>query len=136
MPRSHRRFIQLAIWLALGPVVGLFQGAVSFVPIVVMHPLHRDDWHAIALLSLGGLVYGACWLIPAMLLSDLIFLRRALSARDIGTYLGVIAGSAAVIGITIPGSLIIVGVPVTAVTILVVGLVFRTRRNDPMPAVR
>jgi len=133
---AQRRIAQLVIWVAVGPVLGLFQGAISFVPVVVMHPPHGQDWHAIALLCLGGLVYGACWLIPAMLLSDLIFLRRALSARDIGTYLGVIAGSAAVIGITIPGSLIIVGVPVTAVTILVVGLVFRTRRNDPMPAVR
>ena len=127
MPRSHRRFIQLAIWLALGPVVGLFQGAVSFVPIVVMHPLHRDDWHAIALLSLGGLVYGACWLIPAMVLSDLVFLRRSLSARDLATYGCLIAGGAAVIGVMIPGYLVMVGVPVTAFAILVIGFVYRPR---------
>ena len=92
MAHSTRRIAQLLIWLAVGPVLGLFQGAVSFVPVVVAHPPHGQDWHAIALLSLGGLVYGACWLIPAMLLSDLIFLRRPLSARNIATYLGVIAG--------------------------------------------
>ena len=104
-----------------------------------------SSWHTprmlktreLALLSLGGLVYGACWLIPAMLLSDLIFLRRPLSATDMATYLAVIAGSAAVIGITIPGYLIMVGVPVTAVAILVIGLVFRMRRgSDRRPAVR
>jgi hypothetical protein len=114
----------------VGPVVGLFQGAISFVPVVATHPPHGQDWHAIALLCLGGLVYGAGWLIPAMLLSDLIFLRRALSARDIATYLGVIAGTAAAIGITIPGYLIMVSVPITAVAILVVGLVFRMRLGN------
>src|SRR5262252_6850545 len=107
MPRLHRRFIQLAIWLALGPVVGRFQGAVSFVPVVVMHSPQREDWHTIALLSLGGLVYGACWLIPAMVLSDLVFLRRSLSAGDIATYVGLIAGGAAVIGVMIPGYLVV-----------------------------
>jgi hypothetical protein len=76
-----------------------------------MHPPHSEDWHAIALLCLGGLVYGACWLIPAMLLSDLVFLRRPLSMRGTATYVGVIAGSAAIIGITIPGYLVMVGVP-------------------------
>jgi hypothetical protein len=135
--RSHRRIAQLAIWLAVGPALGLFQGAISFVPVVVMHTPHGEDWHTIALLSLGGLVYGVCWLIPAMVLSDLIFLRRPLLARDLAIYLGVIAGSSAIIGVTIPGYLVMVGVPVTAVAILVVGLVFRTRvGNDPAPAVR
>jgi hypothetical protein len=96
-----------------------------------MHPPHGEDWHAIALLCLGGLVYGACWLIPAMLLSDLlsdlVFLRRSLSAGDMATYLALIAGGAAIIGITIPGYLVMVGVPLTALVILANGFVCRTR---------
>jgi len=127
MVRSHRRSIQLAIWLALGPIVGLLQGGVSFVPVVVRHPLHREDWHVIALLSLGGLVYGACWLIPAMVLSDLVFLRRSLSAGDMATYVGLIASGAAVIGLMLPGYLVMVGVPVTAFAILVIGFVYRSK---------
>jgi hypothetical protein len=50
---------------------------------------------------------------------------------------GDLAGISAIIDVTIPGYLILVGVPVTAVAILVVGLVFRTRvGNDPASAVR
>jgi len=43
------------------------------------------------------------------------------------TYVGLIAGGAAVIGVMIPGYLVVVGVPVTAFVILAIGFVYRTR---------
>jgi len=62
-----------------------------------------------------------------MVLSDLVFLRRSLSAGDMATYVGLIASGAAVIGLMVPGYLVMVGVPVTAFAILVIGFVYRSK---------
>jgi hypothetical protein len=130
---TNWRVAQLGLWLVLGPVVGLFQGAVSFVPVVGVHPPRAQDWHDIALLSIGGLFWGLCWLTPALVLVDLVFLRRSLLARDLVRFVAIVGGVAAIMGILTPGYLVMIGVPVTAFGILVVGFLHR-RSSDPIVA--
>jgi hypothetical protein len=125
----NRRIGQLGLWVALGPLVGLFQGAVGFVPFVVAHPPRGQEWHDISLLLLGGLFYGLCWLTPAMLLADLAFLRRPLPPHDLVWFSGIIAGVGAIIGMATPGYLVMIGVPLTALGIMVVGFVYRRRAD-------
>jgi hypothetical protein len=71
--------------------------------------------------------YGACWIVPSVVLSDLIFIRRVLPASELKRYIGACLASALFIGLVAPGYLILIGYPITAVTVLAIAYAYRKR---------
>jgi hypothetical protein len=102
------------------------QALASFLPVMIekgdlgSHDLHR--------LLLGlTLVYGGAWFIPALLISDFFLLRRRLSSNDLRRFGIFTAITALAIGLVLGGMLAAIGYPVTAMVILVLGLIHRKR---------
>jgi hypothetical protein len=90
--------------------------------------LGNSDLHRI-LMGLA-LVYGGGWFIPALVISDLFFLRRTLSRREIAHYASFIAIVALLLGVLMGGMLVMIGYPMTAVAILGYGFLHRKRPDS------
>ena len=82
--------------------------------------LHRVFWGL-------TLVYGGGWFIPALLISDFFLMWRGLSWGDLKRYALLTAITALVIGLALSGMMLMVGYPLTAVSILVLGFLLRKR---------
>jgi hypothetical protein len=122
------RYIQIASWLILALVCGLVQALASF----SMIALHQGDQgsHDLRRILLGlALVYGGGWFIPALIVSDLALLRRTLSRNEFLRYTSLIAITALIVGLVMPGMMVMLGYPTTALTILIYGFVYRRRRG-------
>jgi hypothetical protein len=120
------RYVQIVIWLFLAPLFGAIQAAASFSFLMLQHgDVGNPDLHRI----LTGLafVYGGGWFVPALVISDLFFLRRTLSGREVGRYASSIAIIALLLGLLMPGMLVMIGYPTTAAAILVYGFLHRRR---------
>jgi hypothetical protein len=74
--------------------------------------------------------YGGAWFFPALVLADVLFLRRGLSRSDYGRYIRALALAAGGIGCVFPGILVMVGYPLTAAAILGCGFWYR-RQQEP-----
>src|SRR5215469_8412841 len=76
-----------------------------------------------------AVVYGCSWLVPALLVSDFLFLKRELKGSDFLRYAASVAMAAVLIGFFTPGLLIMVGFPTTAAMILALGYIWRRREK-------
>ena len=122
------RYIQIALWILLAPLFGLIQALASFSIIALRdgdlgnHNLHR--------LLLGlTFVYGGGWFIPALMVSDFALLRRTLSRNEFRRYISLIAITALIVGLVMPGMMVMLGYPTTALVILVHGFIYRKRHS-------
>jgi hypothetical protein len=95
----------------LAPIFGAIQAAVA---LAEASELDNGALHKIAALAL---TYGIGWLVPALLIADIFFLKR-LSLSDFLGYVLAIAGTIFVIGILLPGPAVMFGYPITAVCIV------------------
>lgn len=119
------RSTQTALLAVFAPVLGLVQGVTSILIHEHMHALrYADTWETFAMISV---FYGACWLVPSVVLSDLIFIRRVLPAPELTRYIGACLACALLIGLVAPGYLILIGYPITAVTVVAVAYAYRKR---------
>jgi len=120
------RYIQVAIWVFPAPVFGAIQAVASFSLVLLQHgDLGSPDLHRI--LKVFALVYGGGWFIPALVVSDLFLLRQTLSGRDFARYTLLIGLAALLLGFLMPGIVVMIGYPITAVAI--VGCAFLHRKN-------
>ena len=118
-----KRELQVALWIVFAPILGLVQGVTS----ILLYERNFGDLSSFALISV---FYGSCWFLPAMILADIILLRRALKGAEIGRYILYITICALVIGLGTPGYLLMVGYPLTAVAILVIAYAIRKPSPD------
>ena len=119
------RYAQIILWIVLAPALGLVQGLTSILLYEHGHALRSaETWETFAMISV---FYGACWFIPSVVLSDLIFFRRALTVIELKRYIGVCVVCALVIGMVSPGYLIMIGYPITACAILATAYTHRKR---------
>jgi hypothetical protein len=81
------------------------------------------DLHRV-LLGLG-LIYGGGWFLPALLFSDLVILRRPLPLKELRRYILRIMLTAVVVGLVMPGMMVMLGYPTTAGAILLYGFLQR-----------
>src|SRR5262249_44917211 len=73
--------------------------------------------------------YGGAWFFPALVLSDVLFLRRGLSQSDYSRYVGTLALAAAGIGCVLPCLLVMGGYPLRAAAIVGCGVWYRRPRG-------
>ena len=120
------RFRQAAMWIPWAFVLGAIQALASMTPVMLQRgDLGSRDLHRV---FYGlTLVYGDGWFIPALLISDFFLMRRSLSWADLKRYALLTAIAALVIGLALAGMMLMVGFPLTAVSILVLGFVLRKR---------
>src|SRR5262249_4775409 len=89
----------------------------SFSLVLLQHgDLGSPDLHRI--LKVFALVYGGGWFIPALVVSDLFLLRQTLSGRDFARYTLLIGLAALLLGFLMPGIVVMIGYPITAVAIV------------------
>jgi hypothetical protein len=119
----------LASWIVMAPLLGGIQAIASFLVPMLQHgdPGNRDLRTLLVGLSVG---YGGAWFVPALVLSDVLVLRRVLSRSDYGRYIRALALAAGGIGCVFPGILVMVGYPLTAAAILGCGFWYR-RPTEP-----
>jgi hypothetical protein len=123
------RYYQLTIWVLVAPVLGAIQAVASMLPVMMQHgDFGNPDLRRI--MAGLALVYGGGWFIPALLISDLFMLKRRLSRRDLMSYALAIAITALVIGFLLPGTMVMLGYPLTACAILVCGFWRRKKPGD------
>ena len=107
---------------------GAIQGLASFS--LIMLSVGDLGSHDLRRVLLGlTFVYGGGWFLPALVVSDLGMLRRTLSSGEFLRYTSLIAITALVIGLLMPGVLLMIGYPLTALAILLYGFVHRKRRT-------
>jgi hypothetical protein len=124
------RYVQVVIWVLLTPVFGVIQGAAGSLFVMLEHgDLGNPDLHR--LLTGLALIYGGGWFLPALLISDFLFLRRTLSRREIARYASFITMVAILLGLLMPGVMVMIGYPMTAVAILGCGFLHRKRQHSP-----
>ena len=122
------RYVQITLWIFLAPLFGLFQALASFSIIGLRQgDLGSHDLHRI-LLGLA-LVYGGGWFIPALVIADLALLRRTVTRGEFLKYTSLIGITAIVIGLLMPGMMVMLGYPTTALVILVYGFLNRKRHS-------
>jgi hypothetical protein len=95
--------------------------------------IRRDDLHRI--LTGLALVYGGGWFIPALLISDFLLLRRTLSRLAFARYISLVAVTALLVGLCMPGMLLMIGYPITAAAILGYGFLHRKKLDSPQVGV-
>ena len=119
-----RRSVQFVSWIVVTPIHGAIQAIASFVVPMLQHgDLGNHDLRTLLVgVSVG---YGGAWFFPALVLSDVLFLRRALSPSEYGRCIGTLALAAGGIGCVLPGMLVMLGYPLTAAAILGCGLWYR-----------
>lgn len=125
---TMRRFAQVAIWFLLGPILGLVQGLASFLPVVLQGAAFRES-EALRTFLIISVWYGTSWFVPAAVLNDAIFLRRALGVVEFAGFVAIVAVVALACGLAFPGMLIMVGYPVTAFAILLTGYAYRRQSH-------
>jgi hypothetical protein len=126
------RYTQLALWIVLAPIFGAIQALASFS--LIMLPVRDLGSHDLRHVLFGlTFIYGGGWFLPALVVSDLGMLRRILSSRELGRYVSVIAITALVIGFLMPGMMVMLGYPTTALAILLYGFVHRKRHATVAP---
>lgn len=76
-----------------------------------------------------SLVYGGGWFLPALVVSDIAMLRRSLSVAELRRYVRLIAITALIVGLLMPGMMVMIGYPTTACTILLYGFLHRKHRS-------
>ena len=121
------RSAQTAVWLVAGPVFGLLQGVTSFLPVLLTHGLVRGVVAEVKAYPLISLVHGCYWLLPGLLLSDWIFLRRVLKGTELTRYFGIVGLCALLLGLVLPGFALMIGYPLTALVILGLAVAHRKR---------
>jgi hypothetical protein len=119
-----KRGVQIGLWIVLAPILGLVQGLTSIL-------LHQRNLRALDDYALISLFYRTCWFLPAVILADAIFLRRALKGVELRRYVLYILICALVIGLGTPGYLLMLGYPLTAVAILVIAYSLRKPSRVP-----
>lgn len=124
--RTLKRYRQFALWVILAPALGLVQGVAAFAGVMMRFGnVGNADLHR---LFLGlSLVYGGGWFLPAFLFFDLAMLRRPLSFRELRRYILLITTTAIVVGLVMPGMMVMLGYPTTACAILLHGFLHRKR---------
>lgn len=122
--RTLKRYTQFVLWVILAPTVGLVQAIAAFAGVMMRFgSLGNADLHR---LFLGlSLIYGGGWFLPALLFSDLAMLRRPLPFRELRRYILLITVTAIVMGLVMPGMMVMLGYPTTAVVILLYGFLHR-----------
>lgn len=75
------------------------------------------------------LIYGGGWFLPALVAADLAMFKRTLSRSEFRRYVFWIAITACVIGLLMPGVMLMIGYPVTALAILLYGFLHRRGRS-------
>jgi hypothetical protein len=141
------RYTQLALWIVLAPMFGAIQALASFS--IIMLSVGDLGSHDLRRVLLGlTFIYGGGWVLPALVVSDLGMLRRTLSTSEFLRYASLIAITALVIGLLMPGMMVMFGYPLTALAILLYGFVHRKRHateasratvappQNPAPTVR
>lgn len=119
---------QIAFWAGFAPLLGLIQGVTCILIYLGSQELrHWDAWRTYSLISL---FYGSCWLVPAVLLADLVFLRRALRTIELMHYVRAIMICALLIGLVMPAYLLVIGYPLTALAIVITAYTHRKRSAD------
>lgn len=128
------RYIQIAAWVFLAPLFGAIQAVAGF-SFLMLHwgDLGNSDLHRI--LTGLALVYGGGWFIPALLISDFLLLRRTLSRLAFARYISLVAVTALLVGLCMPGMLLMIGYPITAAAILGYGFLHRRKRDSPQVGV-
>ena len=122
------RYTQTVLWIFLAPIVGAIQAVAGFS--AIMFSAGDFGSHDLRRVFLGlALVYGGGWFIPALVISDLAMLRRTLARSEFGRYVSLIAITALVIGLLMPGMMVMLGYPMTAFAILLCGFFHRKRRS-------
>jgi hypothetical protein len=119
-----RRAVQVASWIVVAPFLGGIQAIATFLIPMLWHGdvANRDLRTLLVGLAVG---YGGMWLLPALVLADIVFLRRALSRRDYVQYILTLTIAAGGIGVVMPGMLAMVAYPVMAAFILACGFWYR-----------
>jgi hypothetical protein len=127
------RYYQLASWILAAPLFGAIQAIASMFPVMRQHgDLGNPD---LLRIMVGlALVYGSGWFIPALLVSDLVILKRTLSGRDLAWYTSGISISALVIGLLLPRMMVMLAYPLTACAILLCGFWHR-KKPRAVPAI-
>lgn len=120
------RYQQILLWIVLAPLLGLVQAFASFSWLFVRSS-EPATWKLV--ISIGA-VYGTGWFLPTLLLVDAALLRRVLPSTAFRSFILTIAVAAAIIGVLTPGMLVMIGYPITALAILVLGFVRRHRAQD------
>ncbi len=120
------RYHQILLWIVLAPLIGLVQAFVSF---LFLFPRSAEPatWKLVLFI---GTVYGTGWFLPALLLVDVALIRCVLSGPAFRSFILTVAVAAAIIGLFTPGMLVMIGYPITAVAILLLGVVRRQRAQD------
>lgn len=124
------RYFQVALWVVLAAVFGTIQAIASFSIIV----LRNGDLgsHELRSTLVGlALVYGGGWFIPALVVADFTLLRRTLTRSEFRRYTSLIAITALIVGLVMPGMMVMFGYPATALAILVFGFLYRKRYSAP-----
>jgi hypothetical protein len=120
------RYTQLVLWIVLAPIFGAIQTLASFS--LIMLSVRDLSSHDLGRVLLGlTFIYGGGWFLPALVVADLGMLRRILSSSELGRYVSVIAITALVIGLLMPGMMVMLGYPLTALAILLCGFLHRKR---------
>jgi hypothetical protein len=120
---ARKRAFQISLWFLLGPLFGFLQTGPSYLPSLGHHMDAVDVWT----LMMIPVVYGTGWLTSALLLCDIIFLRRALEAATLRWYVGIIALVALFSGLLFQQFLIMIGHPITGAAILFIAYTFRKK---------
>ena len=120
---ARKRGLQISLWFLLGSLLGFLQTGPSYLSALGHHVAAEDLW-ALMMISI---VYGTGWLTSALLLCDIIFLRRALEAATLRRYIGIVALVALCSGLLFQQFLIMIGHPITAAAILLIAYTFRKK---------
>ena len=108
----------------MAPALGLVQAVAAFAGVMLWHGnVGNADLHRV-LLGLS-LIYGGGWFLPALLFSDLVMLRRSLSYKELRRYTLWIAITVVVVGLVMPGMMVMLGYPTSAGAILLYGFLHR-----------
>jgi hypothetical protein len=122
------RYTQLGLWILLAPIFGAIQALTSFSLVMLsVGDLGSRDLRRV-LLGLT-LIYGGGWFLPALVAADLAMFKRTLSRSEFRRYVFWIAITACVIGLLMPGVMLMIGYPVTALAILLYGFLHRRGRS-------
>ncbi len=118
-----KRYQQILLWVLAAPLLGLVQASASFLAVLA----RGAEAGALRLVISIAAIYGTGWFLPALLLADVALIRRSLSWKGLGSFVGLSAAIAAVIGLLTPGMMVMIGYPLTALAILLLGALLRKR---------
>ncbi len=92
-----KRSVQLASWVVLGALVGLFQELGTILLVLPRGGPSTNRSEEFGLYGAIAILYGMGWLSTALLLSDFLFLRRGLEFREFKLFLAIVVACAIVL---------------------------------------